>query len=125
MKKVLSILSIMAIFGLMAPAFAAPEGHGRPGGHHGGPPSHGAHHRIHAGYNHHRPHVVHHSRPHHVYHGHHGGHIHVGGVLARRSYWGYPYGCDYRLSWCDDYYHPRPYYGGSGVYLNFGIPIRF
>ena len=127
MKKFLSVLSIITILSMMTPAFADPGRHSGPGGPGGG--HHRAPHHISAG--HHHRHSIRHHHPApppriHNYH-HHGAHVHVGGVLARRSYWGYPYGCDYRLGWCDDYYYSRPIrpYYGSGVYVNLGIPIRF
>ena len=127
MKKFLSVFSIVTILGLMTPAFAAPPsgphgGHGGPHGGHGGRIEG----RHYVSTRHHHPpmrgHINH--RPPMHYHHHHASRIHVGGVLARRSYWNYPYSCDYRLGWCDDYYYPTRYYG-SGVYVNLGIPIRF
>ena len=103
MKKVLSVLGLIAVLSMSTPAFAAPGG---PGGH--GPGGPGGH-RIHAGA-HHRPHVA----PRH----HHGGgvRIHVGHHprhgywrTYRSSYWGDPW-CDYRLGFYDPYYCPvRPY----------------
>ena len=115
MKKVLSVLGLIAILGLTSPAFAAPHGpgsHGGPGG--GGP--HGGGHRIHAGA-HHRPHIA----PRH----HHGGMvIHAG--YPRHSYrYGYRHGywrnpwCDYRLGWGDpycSYYYPM---GGASFSIRF------
>ena len=101
MKKVLSVLGLIAILGLTSPAFAAPHG---PGGH----GSQGGGHRIHSGAQH-RPHMA----PRH----HHGGIvIHAGyprhgyryGYGYRHGYWGSPW-CDYRLGWGDPYcgyYYP-------------------
>ncbi len=106
MKKVLSILSLIAVFATLSPAYAGP----------------GKGHVVHAGPE------VHHRPPHHVmapppppprYYR---GSAVIGGVLARRSCWGSPY-CNYRLGWYDDYYY-QPCYR-DGVYINFGIPIRF
>ena len=72
MKKVLSILGLVAILGLTTPAFAAP--HGGPGGPHGG-----GGHRIHAGA-HHRPHMA----PSH----HHGGvRVYTSHHHPRHSHW--------------------------------------
>ena len=116
MKKVLSVLGLIAIIGLTSPAFAGPHGPGSPGGH-GGPRHHG--HVIHAG--HHRP-------PHMSPRHHHGGfHIHAGyprhGYWRsyRTGYWGDPW-CDYRLGWCS------PYYPGVGVHIPMGgasFSVRF
>lgn len=118
MKKVLSILSLIAILGLSSPVFAAPNG---PGGHGGpgGPGPRGGHH-IHAG-SHHR----HHMAPRH-HHG--GGMIHVG-HYPRHNYWR-SYGphywgnhwCDYRLG-CYG-----PYYPAFGVHIPMGnasFSVRF
>ena len=57
------------------------------------------------------------------------GSVFVGGVLARRSCWGYS-DCYYnRLGWCDDFYYPprppRPPVYDGGMYINVGFPIRF
>jgi len=109
MKKILSVLGLIAVLGMTTPAMAGPGGHGGPGGHAGHGP-HGGGHRIHAGA-HHRPHVA----PRH-YHG--GFTIHTG--YPRHSYWrsygtrywGSPW-CDYRLGWCDPYWGPVPYTGTS------------
>mgnify|MGYP003295681469 CR=1 FL=1 len=64
MKKVLSVLGLIAILGITSPAMAPPGHHG-PGGH--GP--HGGGHRIHAGA-HHRPHIAPPHRHHHYHYGH-------------------------------------------------------
>ena len=99
MKKVLSVLSLVAVLGLTSPAFAGPHGPGGPGG---PGPHHGGGHRIQAGA-HHRPHMA----PRH----HHGGVvIHAGyprhsyryGSGYGPRYWGSPW-CDYRLGWGDPY----------------------
>ena len=110
MKKVLSVLGLIAILGLTSPAFANPHG---PGGH-GGPRHHG--HAIHAG--HHRP-------PHMGPRHHHGSfHIHTGYSRHsywrsyRTGYWGDPW-CDYRLGWGDPYC--AYYYPMSGA----SFSIRF
>ena len=125
MKKVLSILGLIAILGMSAPAFAAPGGHG-PGGHGGHGPHGGGGHRIHAGA-HHRPHIAP-PRHHHggmVIHSgyHHPRHSHWHGY--RTGYWGSPW-CDYRLGWYDPYCYPyRPL---AGVYFpvgGAGVSIRF
>ena len=106
MKKVLSVLGLIAILSMSTPAFAAPGGHGGPKGH--GPGGH----RIHAGA-HHRYHIA----PRH----HHGGvTIHTG--YSRSTCWGQPW-CDYRLGYCDSYYYPSP-----RVYVPMGgasFSIRF
>ena len=121
MKKVLSVLSLLALLSVAMPANAAPPPAG--GGHGGGQ-------MVQAG-----PGFRGHGDPHRgdwgappppprAYHGR--GSIVVGGVLARRSYWGYPYGYDCRLGWCDDFFPPPPpIYRPSGVYINLGVPIRF
>ena len=112
MKKVLTILSLVAFLGISTPAIAAPGGHGGHGGPrggmHGAPPhrGHGGHH-IHAGV-HHRPHIYPHG----------GLTIHTG--IPRHSYWGYRRGgywynpCyDYRLGWYGDVCYPYPIHGTS------------
>ena len=123
MKKVLSVFSLLALLSLAMPANAAPPPHA------GGPMGNGQ--IVHAG-----PGFRGHGGPHRggwgappppprAYYGR--GSVVVGGVLARRSYWGYPYGYDCGLGWCDDFYPPPPppMYRPSGVYINFGVPIRF
>ena len=121
MKKVLSVLGLIAILSMTTPVMAAPGGHG-----HGGPRGHhGGGHRIHAGA-HHRPHMA----PHHRHH-HHGGVMIHTGHYPRHSYWhGYRHGywgshwCDYRLGFCDPYCY-RPH---AGIYLpvaGAGVSIRF
>ena len=110
MKKVLSVLGLIAILGMTTPAMAGPHGPG------GGPGGHGPHrggHRIHAGA-HHRPHMAPHHRH---YHG--GGMIHVGHHHPRHchwhghrvGYWGCPW-CSYGLG---GYYYP-----GVGVHVPMG-----
>lgn len=124
MKKILSVLSVIAILGMATPVMAAPGGgpggHGRHGGGpgvHGGP--HGGH-RIHAGAPHHR-----HIRPHGgitVHTGHYPRHSYWRSYGPR--YWGGPW-CDYRLGWYDTYYPCRPH---TGVYFpvgGAGVSIRF
>lgn len=118
MKKFFSMLATIAVFSLTAPAFAAPPPH--PEG--AIPPQHvvmaGYHHYHHGGgYMHPAPPPP---PPPAYYHSHRSAVI--GGVLARRSHWSHPY-CDYRLGWYDDFCIPPRY--SSGVYVNFGIPIRF
>lgn len=123
MKKVLSVLSLVALLGLTAPANAVPPPHA------GGPMGKG--HMVQAG-----PGFHGHSGPRRcnwgappppprAYYGR--GSVVVGGVLARRSYWGYPYGYDCRLGWCEGYYPPPcpPVNYRPNVYIDFGIPIRF
>ena len=99
MKKVLSILSLIAILGMSAPAFAAPHG-----GHHGGGPKP----------SHHRPHVAHHGHHHRgsvmVHTGHHPRHSHWYGY--RSSYRWCPW-CGYRLGHC-------PHYPSFGAYVPIG-----
>ena len=109
MKKILSVLSLIAILGVTTPAFAGPGGpHGGP---HGGPRHGGGHHHIQAGHHHH---PGHHIRPHGgiSIHAGHPRHSYWGGF--RGGYWRSPY-CDYRLGWCDSYYSPYivPYNGAS------------
>lgn len=120
MKKVLSLLGLVALLGLVMPANAAPPPQGEP---HGGQmvqagPNFGPQGGPRRDWGAPPPQRHHYGR----------GNVVVGGVLARRSYWSYPYVYDYRLGWHDDYFvpplPPRPYYG-SGVYVNFGFPIRF
>lgn len=120
MKKVLSLLGLIALLGLAMPANAAPP---PIGGFHGGQmvqagPSFGPHGGPRRDWGAPPPPPRHHYGR---------GNVVVGGVLARRSYWGYPYGYDCRLGWCDDFYPPPPppMYRPSGVYINFGVPIRF
>lgn len=115
MKKVLSLLSLIAIFSITSPVCAAPGG-GPPGP----PPGQVLHagHGIHRG---HRPPAGWGAPPPPPPHRYHRGSAIIGGVLARRSCWGYPY-CDYRVGMYG--YYPPPCYG-NGVYLNVGIPIRF
>lgn len=112
MKKFLSLLGLIAIFAMTTPAYAGGHGHGPNSGFHGAPESH-------------RP-----APPQGNWnappppHRHYRGSAVIGGVLARRSYWGYR-DCYYdRLGWCDDFYYPPAYYRG-GVYINPGISIRF
>ena len=121
MKKVLAVLSLLALLSVAMPANAAPPPAG--GGHCGGQMvqagpgfrGHGGPHRGDWG----AP-----PPPPRAYYGR--GNIVVGGVLAKRSYWGYPYGYDCRLGWCDDFFPPPPpMYRPSGVYINLGVPIRF
>ncbi len=115
MKKVLSLLSLIAIFSITSPVCAAP------GGGPGGPPPGQVLHAgpgIHRG---HRPPAGWGAPPPPPPHRYHRGSAIIGGVLARRSCWGYPY-CDYRVGMYG--YYPPPCYG-NGVYLNVGIPIRF
>ena len=113
MKKVLSILALIAVIGLSTPVEAAPGG--GPGG-----PRGGGGQRVHAGA-HHGPHMA----PKH----HHGGAIvHVGHTPRhghwhgyRTSYWGSTW-CDYRLGCC-----PYPY-PGIGVHIPVGgasFAVRF
>ena len=127
MKKILSILGLIAVLGITTPAFAAPSGHGGPGHHGGGP--HGGGHRIHAGA-HHRPHMA----PRHAHYPRHHGGVMIHSGYPRHSHWhGYRHGywgsswCDYRLGWCDSYYYPpcRPH---AGVYFplgSAGVSVRF
>lgn len=112
MKKFLSILSVFTILCLSTPAFASPQGAGAPmRAPHQAQIVRAGHHQMQM---HHRhsappPPVVYH-RPH--------SSIVVGGVLARRGYWGYPYCYDYRLGCCDGfYYRSYPYYH-SGMSIN-------
>lgn len=122
MKKVLSILSLVAMLGLAVPANAAPPpppnapmgGEIIQAGPHYG---HGAPHRNDWGAPPPPPPRTYYGR----------GSVVVGGVLARRSYWGYPYGYNCRLGWCDEFYPPPcpPVTYRPDIYINFGIPIRF
>lgn len=115
MKKVLSILGILTVLCSSTPAFASPHGPGAPmqSPHHQGQVVRAGHHQM----NYHHPapppppaNVVYH-RPHNS--------VVVGGVLARRGYWGYPYCYDYRLGCCDGfYYRTYPRYH-SGISVNF------
>ncbi len=122
MKKIFSVLSLVAVLSLATPAFAAP---------HGGPmgPEMGGRPPIHAGA-HHRPNIA--PPP---PHGHHGGvrihagyprHRHWGGY--RTGYWGSNW-CDYRLGWCEPCPPPPPpCVPHAGVYFpvgGAGVSIRF
>lgn len=111
MKKILSILGLIAILSTTTPVLAAPggPGHGGPGG-----PRPGGGHHISAGH-HHRPHV----RPHGSFAIHTGHPRHSHWVGYRSGYWRTPY-CDYRLGWCDPYYPPYGYpYGGASFSIRF------
>lgn len=111
MKKFLSLLGLMAVLGMSAPAFAAPPPPRGPMGAQGGQV-------IHAGAGMHRqPHYDrgwgapppprgHFNR----------GNAVIGGVLVRRSCWN-NYFYDSRMSFCDDYV-VRPHFGG-GIYIRF------
>lgn len=93
MKKVLSVLCLFGLLSFAMPVEAAPRGG------HGGQivvagPSYG-----------HCPHQGRHQwgpppPPRYNRNG-----AVVGGVLARRSYWSYPY-YNYRLNWYDNFYYP-------------------
>ena len=114
MKKVLSVLGLIAILGLFTPAFAVPPGP-PPSGH--GPHGGGGH-RIHAGA-HQRPHMA--PRHHHggvrVYTNHYPRHSYWYGY--RHGYWGSPW-CDYRLGCCP--------YPGFGLHVPMGgasFSVRF
>lgn len=113
MKKILSILSLVAILGLTTPAFAAP--HGGHGGHHSG---HAGGHRIHAGA-HHRPHMT---TNHHRHHG--GIMIHTG--YPRHTHWRcYRHGirmcpwCYDRLGFYNNFYGPMIPMGGMSFSIGF------
>lgn len=119
MKKILSVLSLIAIVSMTTPAFAAP--HGGPGGHGPGGPRGGIHHA--------RPH----GGPHHVstrHHGPHGGFsVHAGSPRHRHwghygiSYWG-GHRCDYRLGYYAPY-GPYPYYCSPYMVPGASFSIRF
>ena len=117
MKKVLAFLGLFAMLSLAMPANAAPPPAGGP---HGGQMIQAGPHRGHYGAPRRRWDAP--PPPPRDYYGR--GSVVVGGVLARRGYWGYPYGYDCRLGWCDDFYYypPAP---PSRVYVNLGFPIRF
>ena len=109
MKKVLSILSLIAILGMSAPAYAAPHG-----GPHGGGPKPSQH----------RQHVAPHGHHHRggsvmVHTGHHPRHSHWYGY--RTGYWG-SHWCNCRLGYCP--YH-APGIGVYGPYGGASFSIRF
>lgn len=107
MKKIFTFVGILAILGMITPAFAAPN-HGP----HRGP-------AIHSGRGHH------HHMPPRIHRRHNTAYINIGGVFNRYDYWRYPYRCNCRLGWHDYHtYHEYPYYNNGG-YVNVGIPIRF
>ena len=120
MKKVLSILSLIAFLSLSNPVFASPHG---PAGHHGGPSMHAGHraphvaHRVHAG-----PHHGHHVRSHAGYSVHAGHHPrHYGWYGHRVGFWGSPW-CNCRLGFCNHYYP------GVGLHIPMGgasFSLRF
>lgn len=124
MKKVFSLLAMIAILGISTPAFAAPggpHGHGKGPGMHGGPHMGGGH-RIHAGVRHHRPPMIHHGHG----HGHHHGGIMLHSGYPRHRCWssyGYPYGSGYWYNYGLGYYNPcpppPPHLGGFGISLMF------
>lgn len=120
MKKFLTILSLFAVLSLSAPAMAAPHGPGGPDQVH---VQHGVHRPPHHGAP--PPHIGHHGGhrmppPPPVYHHRHN--VSVGWGVARRGYWAYPGGCDYRLGWYDEFYpycRPIRVHPGFGVYIGF------
>ena len=118
MKKVLSVLGLIALLSMTTPAFAAPHG-----GPHGGPPGrhHGGGHHVST----HRPPHMHHHRPHHggiSVHAGHPRHRYWGGYGF--SYWG-GYRCNYRLGYCGDYYSPYTYPCSPYVVPGASFSIRF
>ena len=121
MKKILSTLCLFTLLGISIPANAAPPPKGPMNGGQivqAGPGFRGGHGGSHRGDWGAPP------PPPRAHYGR--GSVVVGGVLARRSYWGYPYGYDCRLGWCDAYYPPPlPPNCRPNVYIDFGIPIRF
>ena len=116
MKKVLSVLSFLAILSTSSVMAAPPP----PPGGHGGPRG-GVERRV--------PPPPPHGRPHgHIapsYHRYHGGAVAVG-LGARPAYWGYPYRrhrliCpyDYYSPYCDGYGYYPPANVGIGFYFGF------
>jgi len=110
MKKLFSVLTLIAVLSAITPAFAAPPG--GPGG-----PGHGGQ-TIHAGAHYNAPHrvppppPVYHRRPH--------GSFAFYGNYARQGCWGCP--CYNTLGWYNNcYYPPYNYYpaSGAGFYLSF------
>ena len=106
MKKILSVLGLIAILGMTSPVMAAPGGPGgHHGGHHGGPRHGGGHHIA----------PPHHHGGHHVRHHHGGVSFHVGSPRHRHwcnygaGYWGNPW-YNPRLGWYSDYYYPTSTY---------------
>ena len=111
MKKIFTILTLVAIFGLTTPVFAGPHGHG---GHHG--PSHRGGIKVHAGA-HYRPHIS---------HRHHGGIMISTGHYPRhsyRSYYRHGYWCDpccnNRLGYVDPYFGYYPPMSGASFSISF------
>lgn len=123
MKKVLSLLGLIAILSSTVPCYA--HGGGPMGGHGGQIVQAGPHHGGNMG----RPPMDRNwgaPPPPPRYNR---GTVFVGGVLARRSCWGYS-DCYYnRLGCYDDFYYPprppRPPIYNGGMYINVGFPIRF
>lgn len=124
MKKVLSLLGLVAILSMVSrvsPAYAGGHGqniHAGAGMHSSVRPHGGGHGQVvHAGAGMHRPMPPRGGGfapppppPRRYY----GSSAIVGGVFARRGYWCPAY-CDYRLGWCD-YYMPG---FGSSIYIRF------
>jgi len=121
MKKILSLLGLIAILGMTTPAFAAPGGPGGHGGHHGAPRHGGGHHIA-------PPH--HHGGGHHMGHHHGGVSFHVGSPRHRHwgsygvGYWGSPW-YNPRLGWYTDYYYPPATYTHYVPVHGASFSIRF
>ena len=116
MKKVLSLLGLLALISFTSPVYAHSGGHNNGG-------MHGAH-RIHAS---HREHVNHLAPP--PPRPFYGTSVIINKGFPRQCYYGfgnYYDNCFQRISRYDGfYYYPAGYYGNSGVHINLGIPIRF
>ncbi len=113
MKKVLTILGLIAILTMTTPVMAH-DGHYRHAHRHGNCIHAGHHYRKHVTHHH-----IHHVRPHHgvtIHSGYHPRHRY------RSSYgadcWGSNW-CNRRLGWCDDFYTPCGSFGGFGVSIRF------
>ena len=101
MKKVLTVLSLIALLGMSAPAFAAPPPP---------PPGHGGPHHIHAGYRHDM------RRPPHYHGGHYRPHS---SFTIYTSFPRYNYGYRHHpFCQCPQCMAFRPFYG-TGFYISF------
>ena len=117
MKKVLSVLSLIAFLTMATPVMAAPVGSGGPGGHRGPGGGHHISVRHHGHHGFHR-HPGHHYRPHTGITFYTGYPRHGYGYGYRYGCWG-GFGCDYRLGNCYPMYAPMGPWSGTGFSIRF------